>query len=426
MFRESLLGEGRSCRRRAGRSIVLAFAALAVPWTLIAQPLDSTSLPAPILMIDEARFAGGRVLFDVDPPVVARPSFDRQSDTVRRAVVNGCVVSIDLADVRPVKYGAYRYDFFLTDGDRTQKFTAFAHPDGNFPDSLADVSVRVIRGTSAEQTTMRLPVYSPTAPPFLEVAQVVGIPVSTGGPSEHPLPLRNLLKLLPVRVFQDGEPRRRHGEHWREVKLLFQDNAEWSEMSINANDSTSLQLALDPDPWDAVLATVLPATDHDMISLPLRYQSLENGPQHNLLVEIPIRFEPPWQVQVLVVGLGSMIGSLVLLLFDHGQLRRRPLAVVGGLLLAVVVWGVLVATDTSLQVLGRDLSPTVLLPAFLLGVLTVLSGRRVLRWLESAWPTDGILPRGGRAAAASAPQASPHGPPAVPENPATGPSGGSH
>lgn len=372
---------------------------IAVPVLLVAGVLfPNPSSALPVLKLEDTRFEGGGVQFDVQPAERHNPDFNPNADTVRRFAVGEARISIDFAKIRPAKYGAYRYDFYLSTPQSEAaplRYSAFAHSEGGFRDSLVDVPIRLTLDGETHEDTVKLPIYNTTAPPFLEVRETQTTPITTVGTSRLILPFRNTLDVLDVRLVAEGSPRSRHQERWNDLQLLSADQQSWKEIAIGANDSTSLQLAVQPNPWETVLATVLPASEHDRILLPLKYQSLENGPFHNLDIILPIRFQPPWWVTLAVVVIGSLVGNLLLRLAKGKRVGRWPVKTTFGALLASVTWLLLVGTGTSLQILGKTLEPNDLLPAFIVGVLTVLAGRRILRWLEGLAPVgDAHQPAG--------------------------------
>jgi len=131
---------------------------------------------------------------------------------------------------------------------------------------------------------------------------------------------------------------------------------------------------------------------HDRITVSLRYRS-RGGLERLLTRELPIRFVPSvWSLLGAASG-GALLGSLMPIVFGRrrrkGWLKAAGAAVASGLLLEAVTM-ILASFDTMVRIVGFQVDPMQILPAFVLGALVGLRGFESMEELKSLFkPSHG-------------------------------------
>lgn len=383
-----------SCQRLRRAASVAYAVVLAASWTasVQAQPLR---LSLGSLTLREANAKVQFLVVGEEGSPVAVDELPLNTERFSSSHTASFAVYADLQAIRPGKYIAeYQYELIVvprSDADGARRFQVKGVPIGSFMDSVVEVEYEVGRGDTVEAGTLRLPVFSFSSPPLLEYERPARVvETSLGRDLEVPIPLRNLMEGLPMRVRTVDRPMM-NGGSWTELgfsrvgQVGTQHEIEIPPGGRSGND---LKIVGQPAPLAALRGAfnlVPPGHPHERIRFSLDYSSW-GGIERPLAVEIPIRFVPSPPSLLLALLAGTVVGSLASLTLSGNRLRTWPRAFATAMVLALIAEGVamvLVVADSRFRLLGLELDPFQLLPTFMIGALVGLGGFRTLRLYQN-------------------------------------------
>src|SRR3954451_1262963 len=315
-------------------------------------------------------------------------------------------------DIVPKKtFGFIRYRFYVKpkppEGG-VNECVISGKPSGSFRPQLADVNLYVgEEAVGRDSATIHLPILSLTSPAYL-AAPPWAEPekIEIGHENEIDLQLQNLLADWPIRISAVSQPSRK--EIWQQAELLVKGQQEFAPFDIPTGGVSKdrLVLKLSPNSWRALLNALFSHTvkgDPERVTASLEYTAqlgLKDPEKETLEIDVPLRFVPWPPLLIVVLILGTLLGSLIPL--TTGQRRRTDWLHAFGASLptAILAWLVailLVQNNSEFRLLGFALDPFQLLPATLIGALLGLQGFRSLELLKR------FIPGLGRGAAAAKP-----------------------
>jgi hypothetical protein len=277
---------------------------------------------------------------------------------------------------------AFRYSLFVrrrdSPGGAVTRFAVWAEPTGDFQDQLATTTVTVKSSTLSESTRLRLPIYSSGNRSDI-LAPGYSKPESLALSGEQPITLSLTNRLaLPITVSVKRSGAQARGN----LCSSRLDGKGEDNVRIDANGrSGELDILLTPRTKEAFVAALYPGEKdaaHDSISVTLRYATLQGQWRELPPFIVPVRFRPSLPLLLLLAAAGGLIGVfLAALLSKTASWRNWPRAAIAAVIVAAVaeIIGLLLfAVNTEVRLLGFNVNPQELLPAFLIGFLGGLKG----------------------------------------------------
>jgi hypothetical protein len=355
------------------------------------------------LQVGTARVPGGEFRFrtDFSEPVDQLP-FAVQGDDVEVVSTPEYNVYIDLDEIRPTKYGSFRYVFFARPahaaGGPLTSFVVHGEPAGSFLAQMAETDLLLSDGDRVNaQKRIQLPIFSFESGPYLEsVSWTVPQDVELAGETEVRIPLKNLLPKWPVSVLAVRVAKSK--QMWQQATLLMRGSEETRPFDLKPAETLddALTLHLEPAAGRAFVKALFARDrkkEHDSIGVSIDYDT-QWGLRRTLEVQVPVRFVPWPPLLFLAVGSGTLLGSMAPVLAGRRKRVRWPKAFAASLVTGIVVELIailMVQLNSEVRILGFDLDPFQLLPALLIGIVSGLMGFRSLD-LVKGWLARGVSP----------------------------------
>lgn len=347
--------------------------------------LLSSGMPAQELALETVKLPDGEFQFNVHPAeAIAALPFPPDGENVQGARTQSYLVYADMDGVHLSKYNYFHYAIYLRPRGAAAsgivKYFVQGLPVGSFADRLADVQFTIKAQGIEEPGVIRLPIFSLTSRSYVECSPFTKpVEVTFAGQRFIPLAIKNTIG-LPVIIKDTSEVVQHNTDLWQKIQLVGGNRQVLHEVEIapGATSTSELGLLVVPRPAQAFANSFLPLARqpvHEQISINLDYTT-RGGAPHSIDIDMPIRFKP-WPPTLLVaVVIGAVVGSLIPVLGTHsfaGWPRAALIAILMGIL-AELVGMVLVANDSQFRLLGLDLDPYQVMPAFLIGGLVGLFG----------------------------------------------------
>lgn len=312
---------------------------------------------------------------------------------------------LDPAGIRAVPaspLGEYTFTVLIKPkGDSNwYSYDVIATPFGDFADFVDDVQGTVGQGADADTLTIRLPLHSAQYKDDLvwrnddpnDQSRTLQVKVSDSqGPT---IPLHNNLKNLTIHITK-VEVKRTCTQCWQDTQPGVVD--------IPSADGQPVPLNIRPKALSALVSTaskIKRDAAHDSLTVTVYYNVDQGGPAKHTQFDVTVRFSPSfWQLSMVVIA-GSLLGLSL-----RGVLEKlRPikkgaatnqqtasgwkslgkttahagttlfLTSVGVALLIVVAF-----SDSKLVILGLDLDPRQMVPAFIIAGY-IAGGSPVRKW----------------------------------------------
>lgn len=345
------------------------------------------------LKIDPVKFGGGtsEVRFHSQGCDIGVPLPENAVDRLMQKSTEHYIVFVDLSDIHSPESTDYTvYKFYVQSKPGasghavTCLFLVQAQPTGSFKDQIVEVHFQVGQTASFEDASMRLPVHSTfSAEAMLESPPPETLPeVRPGSASNVGIKLINRLSDLPLVVERDVEVIPSHPFYWKATSGMLGVHGD-SDLALSQGQTleNAIVLQLQPDPWKALGATFRPlaaSKSHDKFFVNLSYFT-RGGFRRMLQVPVEVRFVPSlWSLLLAVLG-GSLLGSLVPLVFSSGGrgILTWLQAFGAAFVVAILAWLVglvMVSLDSRFRIFGIELDPFQIVPASLIGAFVGLYG----------------------------------------------------
>jgi hypothetical protein len=364
-------------RWRTGKAIIL------IATAYVACQAQST----PQLSFDDSTPTDGRAQFkqgscDMEPP-------PQSLHQLIQSTTETHTVFVDMSRTSPL-YGSFVYVFYVAKQGAAPtsqicSFRVLENPSGSFVDQVADVSFHVKDGNTAEDGTIRIPVYNSAFQSDLQTeATKPFATVSLSGSSSVPIKLTNLLD-LPVPV-DDITATPEHLAYWQvPPHAVFQPSPP-NATALGSRQSldTGIELAVVPNRWHALGPSIFPLArekEQETVHLNVDFHT-PGGVPRTIEVPVPLRFRPSFWNLALAVCIGALIGSLLALLLPKKKSSQSPawykavMIAIGFGITAEAVTMILVNGNSEFRLFGFELDPYQLMPASLIGLLVGLKGFR--------------------------------------------------
>ena len=303
---------------------------------------------------------------------------------------------VDTESIQQVRFNAFTFTSYLADArDATQKaykFQITGNPTGLFRDVTAKVSFHVKTSASSYAGSIHIPVYNAAKTDvLLTEKQVEPAYVSVSGVTRIQIPLRNVTESLPINV-TDVALSEECPKCWTRIGSGITEKAPFV---LNPGTIGRLAIELAPNTIPALLQGALVIkTDvpHDILSVVLTYHTVPGGPEKKQTMTANVRFGPGLFGLALALCGGITLGLAARYLLT-GKLGKRTEpalhAISSALVLGLVAEfiGIMLTAygSSKLVLLGFDIDPRQLFPAFILAML-VSGGSAVKHWLKEIFP----------------------------------------
>lgn len=363
---------------------------------------------APRLTLDPVNINGnaGQVTFTVFPPTSLSSSATIQNQYSYETLDHKYLVVVDPGTIAvDSKFGIGDLSFEtrikrLADGN-WYSYNVRASPTGNFADLMKDVNFTVADGSHASTVLIKLPLHSNAYGEALQWIKddspIMQMKVSDiQGPT---IALHNSLENLSIHVTK-LVIRRNCYQCWQESQ------AQPIDLTIPPSGKVFIPLNIRPKPLSALLSTASTLkrdAAQDRLSLLVDYSVDYGGVPKQKQFDLPVRFSPSfWHLTIVIIA-GALLGIVLRSILE--KLPWRPLLKTIGhmamtIFLTCIAIGLLVAVasyDSKLVILGLDLDPRQMIPAFIVAGL-IAGGSTVRKWAAGIIQ----LGRGQKDAAAAA------------------------
>lgn len=392
-------------QRPNGLRCACRYAALAI----VASCLISAQTPqAPKLSIGAASFNGnaGKVTFRAIYSDQSPPSAEAQQKYWHETLDGKYVVVLDPAKITPLSdtdFGDFTFRASVKrEADKTwYSYDVVASPSGTFADIQKDVNFTV--GQEGRATVnIKLPLHSANYenalqwvkddPPTAEI----GVSASQG----PVITLQNSLDGLGIHVTRVAVAKENCPQCW-------QESQQQTVTAVAPGEKIYPALNIRPKSLSALWSTAStkPGATQDMLSVVVDYSVDEGGGMKHLQITLPVRFSPSvWHLALMVVA-GAMLGIVLAAVVpkikhrakgakatdlapaaQSEDLQKSMWAKVWHGLTTVFLTGVavgllvfLASRDSKLVILGLDMDPRQMVPAFIVAAL-IAGGSRVKTW----------------------------------------------
>lgn len=290
-----------------------------------------------------------------------------------------------------VASGGFRYTFYVADRRGpslewtlcdTQVF-----PHGPFFDGNQQVPFKIVADGVEETGVMEnVPFHSLANNYFLEfIKPSAPTPIELSGTKELPIPLRSLVKDIPVTIARQVTVKSDNPGYWDS----------WAEAGLPAvtnltNKDTTVNVSAPPlrvmKVLFGTLTSLKPDAAHDKITVTLHYRC-GLGVDRYQPIEIPVRFVPTLPSLLFALFAGSVLGTLAGQTLPGVWKGWRPAAERAGraILLSALAEAfafLLVAQGSKFTLFDIELDPRQFLSVFFIG-LFVSGGRALFKLLQS-------------------------------------------
>lgn len=303
---------------------------------------------------------------------------------------------VDTESIQPVRFNAFTFTVYLVDArDAAQnayKFQITGNPTGLFRDVSTKVSFRVRTPAGSYMGAINIPVYNAAKTDVLLTEKQLGPAyVSVSGATQIQIPLRNVPESLPINVtdvaVSEDCPR-----CWTRISTTV---TEKTPFVLSPGTTGRLAVDLAPNTIPALFTgALLIKTDvpHDTLSVVLTYHTVPGGPEKKQTLTANVRFGPGLFGLALALCGGIALGLAARYLLT-GKIGKRNEPALHALLAALVLGivaefiGIMLTAygNSKLVLLGLDIDPRQLFPAFVLAML-VSGGSAIKHWLKGALP----------------------------------------
>jgi hypothetical protein len=385
---------------------VCKFATVAIMAAIAsAQPTEAPKLSiGPVAINGSAGQVTFRAIYSGQSP----PSAAAQQKYWYQTLDQSYVVVVDPGKIAPLSehgFGEFTFEACVRQGDQTwYSYNVVATPTGTFADVQKDVNFTV--GSGAQSTvSINLPLHSTNYSGALQwmaddpPAAVVPVSASQG----PVITLQNNLEGLSIHVSRIGVVKENCPQCWRESEQP-------PIAPLSAGEKVYPALNLRPKPLSALWSTVSslkPGATQDLLTVVVDYSVDEGGSIKQLYFNLPVRFTPSfWQLTIVVVAgtiLGIALAEVLVKITAPAKKTegaranaaartasanpRKSLGATASrglmtMFLTVVAVGFLVllaSYDSKLVILGLDMDPRQMIPAFIVAAL-IAGGSPVRTW----------------------------------------------
>lgn len=344
------------------------------------------------VLLDPVSFGNsGGVKFKVFPSgEIANPNPPPKAEFGYETIDNSYSIFLDPDTVvANPKFNSFSFDLMVrasADGSSFYVFNVLADPSGNFPDSLSDVTIKVLVPSREPSIgIIKVPLHSPGYTQALDQVSDPNQPFVNVNLSNNSPPafiLRDTLGYLPIQITH-FDVRPSCSQCW------VQESLSDSVVQVSAGSEVSYPLKLRPRLVGALLATAFilkKDSPHDVIYADATYSVGQGGLSRHKSLLLKIKFSPSFWELTLAVLLGALVGMLLRRIFDpdHSAFSRKLLF--QSLFLAAVAEFLAVVAasfDSKLVLIGFDMDPRQFIPAMILAAITA-GGPIVAKWIAKA------------------------------------------
>src|SRR5215469_16114812 len=303
---------------------------------------------------------------------------------------------VDIESIQQVRFNAFTFTSYVVDSKantkRAFKFQITGNPTGSFRDLPARVSFHVKTSAGNCGGWIRIPVYNAARTDLLLTEkQTEPAYVSVSGSTQIQIPLRNVTESLPVRV-TDVAVNEDCPKCWTRISSRV---SEKTPFVLSPGTSEHLPIEVAANSLPALLhGALLIKTDvpHDTLSVVLTYHTVPGGAEKKQTIPANIRFGPGLLGLALALCSGIALGLTARYLLT-GKLGKENETTVHATLTALVLGlvaefvGIMLMAygNSKLVLLGLDIDPRQLFPAFILAML-VGGGSAVTSWVKQVFP----------------------------------------
>lgn len=373
----------------ARRPKYVRFACRCVALAIMANLLVSAQIPqAPKLNIGAVSINGnaGQVIFRAIYSDQSPPGVEAQRKYWYETLDQKYIVVVDPGKITPLSFGDFTFRASVKrEADKTwYSYDVVASPNGSFADVQKEVSFTI--GQEGRATvSIKLPLHSANYDGALQwikddATADIGVSASHG----PVITLQDSLEGLDIHITKVAVVNERCPECWQEAQ-------QQPATVINPGGKAYLVLNIRPKPLSALwstASTLKPGATQDLLSVVVDYNVDGGGGVKHLPIALPIRFTPSfWHLAIMVVA-GALLGIGLAAVLARLKQRTKaagaadttqaksPWPTVGHVLmtifLTVVAVGLLVllaSRDSKLVILGFDLDPRQMIPAFVVSAL---------------------------------------------------------
>jgi len=321
----------------------------------------------------------------------SRTDFSGQQFSVGQTDDQAFRLCLDLNSIQQIRFNAFTFTAYVVNVKTTNeafKFQVTGNPTGSFQDTSARVGFHVRTGSSTLTGVIEMPVYNTNKTDQLQVRkQEQPAYVSVSGATPLEIHLDNLGEALPV-VVTEAAVTEDCPKCWTKISSGVSDN---SPLQLGSGAGADLPMTLSPNTLPALLRGALvlkPDMPHDTLSITLTYHSIPGGADKKQTIPAKVRFGPGvfGLALALCSGLALGLAARYLLTGRLGSDNERALhAILTALVLGLIAEfvGILLTAygDSRLILLGLDIDPSQLFPAFILAIL-VSGGTAVVSWIK--------------------------------------------
>ncbi len=301
-------------------------------------------------------------------------------------------VYVDIGSISSDRiHGFYRYKFYVKaqnqpGGQAGSLFDVRVHPVGDFDDCRRTVRFSVTRGNDRDTGEIDLPIHGFSSKDFISASASNTLQkVELRGDTPIAIEVEDTLEDYSLILTGIPEVASDHAKYWKSPPSAHLLPLNSSEVEIPRKTKTrAVELTVSPKPFTvlgASLTSINPLASQDTIHLGMKYHVEQGGVDRSIDLPIKIRFVPSIWWLLLMVCLGSALGSLVALLDPKGApgMRNWLKALTAGLILALIVellGVILVSGGSKFVLLGFDLDPFQIFPVITAGFIVGLTGYR--------------------------------------------------
>lgn len=379
-----------------------ARALLAVIATALFLPAHAAATT--VLKLDEANPPDGRVLFRPGICEIVPQANTPNLSQMIQAQTDHYDLYLDPDRVELANFGYFVYAFYvrprISDGSTGSLcyFRVQAIPKDSFVDTFADVSFQVGETTNLENGTISMPLHNTSyhKPILQSISPDSLYKVRLSGGTTLSLHLENVLPNLAVRLGSKVYAGPENRDYWSpDPSASLRLNGQ-TQLNPGQSLDDGLELTLQPKSWRALGASIFPVGPkqaHETVHLRLDF-STPGGVSGTFEIPVRIRFQPSfWGLLLSVLvgaGLGSLLGWVIPSAPASGAAYatyKKFIVAFAGSILVEILGMLLVLKDSEFRILGFQLDPYQLLPAFVVGALIALLSFRnadtVLKWIKA-------------------------------------------
>lgn len=354
----------------------------------MANLLVSAQIPqAPKLNIGAVSINGnaGQVTFRAIYSDQSPPSEEAQRKHWYETLDQKYIVVVDPDKITPLSFGDFTFRASVKrEADKTwYSYDVVASPNGSFADVQKEVNFTI--GQEGRATaSIKLPLHSANYDGALQwVKDDATADIAVSASQGPVVTLQNNLEGLDIHITKVAVVNERCPECWQEAQ-------QQPVKVINPGGKVYLVLNMRPKPLSALwstASTLKPDATQDILSVVVDYSVDEGGGVKHLPITLPVRFTPSfWHLAIMVVA-GALLGTGLAAVLARLKQRtiagaadtaqaKSPWPTIGPVLmtifLTVVAVGLLVllaSRDSKLVILGLDLDPRQMIPAFVVSAL---------------------------------------------------------